>query len=85
MVLVLALAAHSLTGEELLGRWGERHEGTAEPRGPGTTAEIFRFSGGKGADCREAIARDGAPIRFRHSTKVPADEAAFCVFDATTR
>ena len=32
----------------------------------------------------EAMARGGTPIRYLHSTMVPADEAAFCVFDATS-
>ena len=30
------------------------------------------------------MARDGTPIRCLHSTMVPADEAAFCVFAAAS-
>jgi hypothetical protein len=39
------------------------------------------------AGCRaaaDAMARGGARIRYRHSTMVPVDEAAFCVFDAAS-
>jgi hypothetical protein len=51
---------------------------------PGITAETFRSAAERVRAAAEAMARDGAPIRFRHSTMVLADEAAFCVFDATS-
>ena len=49
---------------------------------PGITAEIFRSAAERVRATAEAMARGGTPIRYRHSTMVPADEAAFCVFDA---
>src|SRR5215470_8695143 len=49
---------------------------------PGITAEVFRSAAERVRTTAEAMARDGTPIRYRHSTMVPGDEAAFCVFDA---
>jgi len=49
---------------------------------PGINVEIFRSATERVRTTAESMARDGVPIRFRHSTLVPKDEAAFCVFDA---
>jgi hypothetical protein len=49
---------------------------------PGITAEIFRAATERVRTAAAAMARDGTPIRYLHSTMVPVDEAAFCVFDA---
>ena len=49
---------------------------------PGVSAEIFRSAAERVRATAESMTRDGMSIRFRHSTLVPADEAAFCVFDA---
>jgi hypothetical protein len=51
---------------------------------PGITAEAFRSAAEQVRTAAEAMSRDGTPIRYRHSTMVPADEAAFCVFDAAS-
>src|SRR5262245_44660598 len=51
---------------------------------PGITADTFRSAAERVRTTAEAMARDGTPIRYRHSTMVPVDEAAFCVFDATS-
>ena len=49
---------------------------------PGITAETFRSAAARVRTTAKAMSRDGTPIRYRHSTLVPADEAGFCVFDA---
>jgi hypothetical protein len=49
---------------------------------PGITAAIFSSAAERVRTAAEAMASNGAPIRFLHSTMVPADEAAFCVFEA---
>jgi hypothetical protein len=49
---------------------------------PGISAEIFRSAAERVRATAESMARDGTSIRFRHSTLVPTDEAAFCVLDA---
>jgi hypothetical protein len=49
---------------------------------PGTTAERCRATAELVRTTAEAMARGGTPIRWLHSIIVPADEAAFCVFDA---
>jgi len=49
---------------------------------PGVTTEAFRSATGRVRATARAMTRAGTPIRYRHSTMVPADEAAFCVFDA---
>lgn len=51
---------------------------------PGVTAEKFRAAADHVRSSAEAMAREGACIRFLHSTLVPEDEAAFCVFDAAS-
>jgi len=47
---------------------------------PGVTAESFELA----ADKVRASARELGDIRFLHSTLVPDDEAAFCVFAASS-
>jgi hypothetical protein len=49
---------------------------------PGVTVESFRAAAERVGEAAAALAREGAQIRFLHSTVVPADEAAFCTFDA---
>src|SRR6266481_2102491 len=51
---------------------------------PGITAETFLSAAKRVKTTAEAMARDGTPIRWLHSTMVPADEAAFCVFAAAS-
>jgi hypothetical protein len=51
---------------------------------PGVTVEAFRGATERVRAAAAAMAREGAYIRFLHSTMVPADEAAFCAFDATS-
>jgi hypothetical protein len=51
---------------------------------PGITAEVFRAAAERVRATAEAMARGGTPIRYLHSTMVPADEAAFCVFEAAS-
>lgn len=51
---------------------------------PGITPEAFRSATARVRAAAREMARGGSPIRFRHSTMVPADEAAFCVLDATS-
>jgi hypothetical protein len=51
---------------------------------PGATAEGFSDAARRIRAAASAMARGGAPIRHLHSTMVPADEAAFCVFAAAS-
>lgn len=51
---------------------------------PGITAEAFRSATERVRATARAMARSGAPIRYLHSTMVPADEAAFCVLTAAS-
>jgi hypothetical protein len=51
---------------------------------PGITAETFRSAAERVRATARAMARSGAPIRYLHSTMVPTDETAFCVFDAAS-
>ena len=51
---------------------------------PGITAETFRSAAERVRTAAEAMSRDGTPVRYRHSTLVPADEAGFCVVDAAS-
>jgi hypothetical protein len=51
---------------------------------PGITAEIFSSAAERVRTAAAAMARGGTPIRCLHSTLVPADEAAFCVFTAAS-
>jgi hypothetical protein len=52
---------------------------------PGLTTEIFRATAERVRRTAEAMARDGTPIRYWHSTMVPADEAAYSVIDAVSQ
>lgn len=49
---------------------------------PGVTAERFAAAAELVQASADQLARDGAALRFLHSTLVPEDEAAFCVFEA---
>jgi hypothetical protein len=51
---------------------------------PGVTTEIFRSAAKRVRATAQAMARGGVPIRYLHSTMVPADEATFCVISATS-
>ena len=51
---------------------------------PGLTTETFRATADHVRTTAAAMARDGTAIRYRHSTMVPADEMAFCVFYAAS-
>ena len=51
---------------------------------PGITSEAFRAAAARVRAMAKAMRRAGTPIRYLHSTMVPADEAAFCVFDAAS-
>lgn len=51
---------------------------------PGITAEAFHAAAKRVRATARAMARGGTPIRHLHSILVPADEAAFCVFDAAS-
>jgi hypothetical protein len=51
---------------------------------PGVTAEAFSAATRRIRSAVAAMARGGAPIRHLHSTMVPTDEAAFCVFAAAS-
>jgi hypothetical protein len=49
---------------------------------PGITPDGFAAAAERVRDSAAALASTGRHIRFLHSTLVPEDEAAFCVFDA---
>jgi hypothetical protein len=49
---------------------------------PGVTAEECQSTADRVRAAAEQMGRAGAGIRFLHSTFVPEDEAAFCVFEA---
>ena len=49
---------------------------------PGVTAEAFRGAADRVRASAEEMAQGAGSIRFLHSTLVPEDEAAFCVFAA---
>ena len=51
---------------------------------PGITVDIFRSAAERVRATAEVMAQGGTPIRYRHSTLVPADEAVFCVFEAAS-
>jgi hypothetical protein len=51
---------------------------------PGLTAELFRTATRRIRRTAAAMARDGLPIRYCHSTLVPADESAFSVIEAAS-
>ena len=51
---------------------------------PGITAETFSSAAERVRTTAAAMTRGGVPIRCLHSTMVPVDEAAFCVFTAAS-
>lgn len=51
---------------------------------PGVTAEAFRLAAERVHVSASELARAGEPIRYLHGTLVPADESAFCVFEAAS-
>jgi hypothetical protein len=51
---------------------------------PGVTAERFHEAAARVRDEAAGMAAAGGEIRFMHSTFVPEDESAFCVFSAAT-
>src|SRR5262245_37920160 len=51
---------------------------------PGITPETFRAAAQRVRLTARDMAHGGTPIRYLHSIMVPADEAAFCVFDAAS-
>lgn len=52
---------------------------------PGVTRSGFAAAVESLRIASEAIAAGDGSLRYLHSTLVPEDEAAFCVFEATTR
>ena len=52
---------------------------------PGVTESGFSAAAESLRRASEAIAAAGGKVRYLHSTLVPEDEAAFCVFDASSR
>lgn len=52
---------------------------------PGLPPELVRTALCQVRRTARTMARDGNTIRHRHSTLVPADEAAYSVIDATSR
>jgi hypothetical protein len=51
---------------------------------PGVTAEQFGDAAERVQTSADQLAASGEPIRYLHSTLVPEDEAAFCVFEAAS-
>jgi hypothetical protein len=52
---------------------------------PGVTARQFGDAAERVRAGAERLAADGEHIRYLHSTLVPEDEAAFCVFEAASQ
>jgi hypothetical protein len=52
---------------------------------PGVTAEEFGDAAERVRKSAERLAAEGERVRYLHSTLVPEDEAAFCVFDAESQ
>lgn len=52
---------------------------------PGVTERSFGAAAESLRIASEAVAAAGADLRYLHSTLVPEDEAAFCVFHASSR
>ena len=52
---------------------------------PGVTESGFSAAAESLRSASEAIAAAGGTVRYLHSTLVPEDEAAFCVFHASSR
>jgi Protein of unknown function (DUF4242) len=51
---------------------------------PGVTAEQFADAADRVRTSADQLAANSEPIRYLHSTLVPEDEAAFCVFEAAS-
>jgi len=51
---------------------------------PGVTEEAFRMAAERVRSSASELAGAGESIRYLHSTLVPADESAFCVFEAAS-
>jgi uncharacterized protein DUF4242 len=51
---------------------------------PGVTADAFRAAADRVRAATEEMTLAAAPIHFLHSTLVPGDENAFCVFSASS-
>lgn len=51
---------------------------------PGVTEEAFRAAVGRVREASDELSRGGKPIHYLHSTFVPGDESALCVFAATS-
>jgi hypothetical protein len=51
---------------------------------PGVTVEQFQAATGRVHASALEMERGGAAIRLAHSTLVPEDHAAYCVFDAAS-
>jgi hypothetical protein len=52
---------------------------------PGVTAEAFARAADRVRASADRLAGEGRRIRYLHSTLVPEDEAAFCVFEAESQ
>lgn len=52
---------------------------------PGVTESGFSAAAESLRSASEAIAAAGGALRYLHSTLIPEDESAFCVFDASSR
>jgi hypothetical protein len=52
---------------------------------PGVTESGFSAATESLRRAADAIAASGRGLRYLHSTLIPEDEAAFCVFDAASR
>jgi hypothetical protein len=52
---------------------------------PGVTESGFSAAAESLRQAADAIAASGGGLRYLHSTLVPEDEAAFCVFHAASR
>lgn len=51
---------------------------------PGVTGEAFARAAERVRQAADELAAAARPIRFMHSTLVPEDENAFCVFSASS-
>jgi len=60
------------------------HSYLVEHYWPGVTADTFRTAADRVRACAAELTSEGAKIEFLHSTFVPEDEAAYCVFRATS-
>jgi Nickel responsive protein SCO4226-like len=65
---------------------GKDNRGTflVEHYWPGVTEDMFRVAADRMRVAAGGLAVDGNEIAFLHSTLVPEDEAAFCVFEASS-